>query len=138
MVLTAIEEHLRTPKAESQDVPKSLHIEHIMPQAWQRHWPMPAGTDGTDAEDGIVTRDRAIHTIGNLTLVNGRLNPSLSNAAWESKRRALADHSVLFLNKRLINNGPEVWDEQVIEERARWLHAQAIKVWPHANSFIAA
>ena len=135
MVLTGIEEHLRTPKAESQEAPKDLHIEHIMPQAWHEHWPLPTGTDGVDA---IAKRDRAVavHTIGNLTLVNGRLNPSLSNAPWNKKRRALAEHSVMFLNKRLVNDGPETWDEQAIEARAKWLHARAVEVWPHAGDFV--
>ena len=131
MVLTGIEEHLRTPKAESPVVPKDLHIEHVMPQAWLEHWPLPALGDGGEA---IANRNRVIHTIGNLTLVNGRLNPALSNGAWSEKRRALAEHSVMFLNKRLVNDGPEVWDEHAIEDRARWLHERAAEVWPHADS----
>ena len=106
-----------------------------MPQAWHQNWPLPQGADDDEA---IVNRDRAVHTIGNLTLVNGRLNASLSNAAWDSKRKALADHSVMFLNKRLVNDGPEVWDEQVIEKRAKWLHERAVEVWPYADGFDAA
>lgn len=43
-----------------------------------------------DDDDEIAKRDRAIHTIGNLTLVNGRLNPALSNAPWENKVETLA------------------------------------------------
>ena len=124
MVLTGIEEHLRTPKAESSDAPKDLHIEHIMPQAWHEHWPL---RPGADAGEATANRNRAVHSIGNLTLVNGRLNPSLSNASWNRKRKALACHSVMFLNKRLVNDGPESWDEQVIEDRAKWLHARAVE-----------
>ena len=131
MVLTGIEEHLRTPKAESPDVPKDLHIEHVMPEAWHEHWPLAAVGDGGEA---TANRNRAVHKIGNLTLVNGRLNPSLSNAAWNKKRKALAEHSVMFLNKRLVNDGPEIWDEHAIEDRARWLHERAVEVWPHADS----
>ena len=135
MVLTGIEERLRTAKAESQEVPKNLHIEHIMPQAWHQYWFLPEGVDDHEA---IRARDRAVHTIGNLTLVNGHLNPALSNAAWASKRRALAEHSVLFLNKRLVNDGPGTWGEHEIEKRARWLHERAVQVWPHADGFNAA
>ena len=134
MVLTGIEENLRTPKAESPEAPKGLHIEHIMPQAWREHWPLPADADPVE---GAANRNRAVHTIGNLTLVNGRLNPSLSNAPWPKKRKGLAEHSVMFLNKRLVNDGPEAWDEHAIEDRARWLHERAIEVWPHADGFAA-
>ena len=74
------------------------------------------------------------HTIGNLTLVNGRLNPSLSNGPWENKRETLGDHSVLFLNKGLVRNGPDVWDEAAIEARRKWLHKRVVKVWPHADN----
>ena len=132
MVLTGIEEHLRTPKAESPEAPKDLHIEHIMPQAWYVHWPLPVDADGVEA---TANRNRAVHTIGNLTLVNGRLNPSLSNAPWNKKRKALAEHSVMFLNKRLVNDGLEIWDEQAIQDRAKWLHGRAVQVWPHADGF---
>ena len=131
MVLAGIEEELRTNKAESREVPGNLHIEHVMPQAWHLNWPLPDDVAG-DGET-VAKRDRAIHTIGNLTLVNSRLNLSLSNAPWGSKRKTLADHSVLFLNKRLVNEGPEVWDETAIERRAKWLHEQAVKVWPHRS-----
>ena len=129
MVLVGIEEELRTNKAESREVLDNLHIEHVMPQAWHSNWPLPDDVAG-DGE-AVAERDRAIHTIGNLTLVNGRLNSSLSNAPWDSKRETLADHSVLFLNKWLVNEGPEVWDETAIEKRAKWLHERAVKIWPH-------
>ena len=130
MVLAGIEEELRTNKAESGEAPGDLHVEHVMPRAWRENYPLPdlAGGDGTAADK----RDRAIHTIGNLTLVNRRLNSSLSNAPWDSKREALADHSVLYLNKTLVREGPDVWDETAIEKRAEWLHGRAVKVWPHA------
>lgn len=132
MVLEAIEERLRTNMAESRQVPSNLHIEHIMPQSWYENWPL--GVDaGEKDEDATVYRNRAIHTIGNLTLVNMQLNSSLSNAPWERKRRALADHSTLHLNKRLVNDGPAEWNEGAIEDRARWLHRTAVEIWPHGS-----
>ena len=133
MVLEGIEAELRTNKAESGEVPGSLHIEHVMPQTWHPNWSLPAEVAAD--EEVVADRDRAVHTIGNLTLVNGRLNSSLSNAPWAHKRVTLADHSVLFLNKHLVNEGPGVWDEAAIEKRADWLHTQAVKIWPHACAF---
>ena len=133
MVLSAIEEQSRTAKAEMEKIPNNLHIEHIMPQSWYQNWPLPY--DAEDNEEASQNRERAIHTIGNLTLVNGSLNSTLSNAPWHRKREALADHSVLFLNKRLVNEGPETWNEEAIERRAKWLHEKAAKIWPHADDF---
>ena len=131
IVLEGIEEQVRTNWAESGEVPSRLSIEHVMPQAWHSNWPLP--DDVPDYEEAIANRDRAIHTIGNLTLVNGSLNSSLSNAPWNTKKDALADHSVLFLNKRLVNRGPDVWDETAIKKRAKWLYKQAVKVWPRST-----
>ena len=133
MVLEGIEEKLRTNKSESRRVPDKLPIEHVMPQSWFAHWPLPDDGDIGDNEDAVARRERAIHTIGNLTLVNGRLNSSLSNAPWDRKRETLADHSVLFLNKQLVNDGPDTWDEAAIERRAERLHALAVEVWPHSS-----
>lgn len=129
MVLEAIEGQLRTNKAESQEVPKGLHIEHIMPQKWHDNWPLA----GEASEEARAERDRTVHSIGNLTLVNNRLNAALSNAPWGEKRTTLDAHSVLHLNRRLVSKGPDVWDEAAIEKRARWLHKQAVRVWPQSN-----
>ena len=131
VVLEGVEEELRTNKAETHSAPRGLTIEHTMPQQWRRHWPLMAEVENEVEQS--ENRDRVIHTIGNLTLVNSRLNPTLSNAPWESKRGTLQDHSTLFLNKDLLHNAPDVWDESAIEERAKRLCQAATKVWPHAN-----
>ena len=131
MLLEGVEQELRTNKAESTVVPAGLQIEHVMPQAWHENWPL--AEDINDRQDATENRNQLIHTIGNLTLVNDRLNPALSNAPWRDKRKALARHSVLYLNKSLVNEGPEHWDEAVIEERSKWLHKRAIRIWPHAD-----
>ena len=128
MVLAGIEEQLRTSKAEVQKVPSGIQIEHIMPQGWREYWPLP---DTDDKVEAFERRERMIHTIGNLTLVNGKLNSALSNAAWDEKRSELSNHSVLFLNKSLVNEGPEVWDESEIAKRAESLHRAAVQAWPY-------
>lgn len=130
MLLMGIEEKLRTEKAETQEVPHNLQIEHIMPQAWRANWALPED----DNREAALERDRVIHTIGNLTLVNGRLNTALSNGPWDCKRKALDDHSVLFLNRRLVKKAPQIWDEAAIEKRAKWLFKRAVEIWPHPDT----
>lgn len=132
LILQGIEGELRARSmAETQTVPGGLSIEHIMPQAWQRHWPLPGDTAD---EERSRSRNRLIQSIGNLTLVTQRLNSALSNAPWEQKRETLAQHSTLFLNKILLDNAPAVWDEAAIAGRAERLHQAAVRVWPHANA----
>ena len=121
--------------AESQAAPRGLTIEHIMPQKWQANWPLPA--DATDVKGVMEKRDRRaqiVHSIGNLTLVNERLNASLSNAAWEHKQKTLGRYTVLYLNKKLLEEAPDVWDEETISDRARMLSRSAARVWPSAES----
>ena len=131
VVLEGIEAGLRTNRAESQLVPRNLTIEHIMPQHWRENWPLPEGLEDETRAGGH--RDRLIHSMGNLTLVTHGLNAVLSNAPWAEKRQTLNGHSVLFLNKFLLDNAPLVWDESSIVERSRLLCQAAIEVWPHVD-----
>ena len=131
MVLEGLEDFLRSPKTEGPVPRGSLTIEHVMPQAWREHWPLGADPDSTAAS----ARDRLVQTIGNLTLVTARLNPALSNSAWVQpgdacKRKGLADHSVLQLNKKLLEAAPTVWDEATIQARSLELASLAAATWP--------
>ena len=131
LVLEGIEEELRTDKVEVKAVPRNLTIEHIMPQGWREHWPLPSQVD--DTAKASSERNQMIHTIGNLTLVNRRLNPALSNSPWSDKRTTIEEHSVLFLNKNLLSDADEIWDEAAIESRSQRLFQEAVKVWPYAD-----
>ena len=135
IVLEGIEEGLRmSPKTDDQQVPKNLTIEHIMPQKWENHWDPPPPTDTPgEAED---RRKRIIHTIGNLTLVNEKLNPFLSDKPWLEKRKGMEEHTTLVLNRDLLSGASkagDVWNEETITERARHLATVAAEVWPHAD-----
>jgi hypothetical protein len=129
MVLEAIEDTTRGPLAEEAHVARgSLTIEHLMPQAWSEHWPLEPATDGVQAE---LDRERLIHSLGNLTLVNRRLNPKLSNAPWMEKRTTLAEHTVLHLNKQLLNTYRDAdWAEGTIRERGAALAGTVMRIWP--------
>ena len=137
IVLEGIEERLRSDKAESQDAPRNLTIEHVMPRGWRQRWEYPyKDVEGLEHEEKLEIerkRDNIIHTIGNLTLVNRRLNPTLSNAPWEEKQATLDEHSTLFLNKDLRSNAPEIWNECEIAERSQRLGRIVAEVWPHGD-----
>ncbi len=133
LVLEGIESDLRTRMAESQTVERTLTIEHIMPQQWRENWKLLS--DIEDVDKAKIDRDNLIHSMGNLTLVNGRLNSSLSNASWEDKRAALDKHGMFFLNKNLVSEAPDVWNETTIEQRALALCESAARVWPSSEMF---
>jgi hypothetical protein len=125
MVLAALENDLRQEKAEPIDVPPSLWVEHVLPQKWRDHWPVPV-----DDSPAIQRREARVHRLGNLTLVTKQLNPSMSNAAWQKKRPELNKHSVLLLNSRLVAEHAEVWDEDTIDARGEDLLGRILRMWP--------
>lgn len=133
MILEALEDDLRTPKSEEGRVTrKKLTIEHLMPQKWHEHWPISPGDDWLDR---VAVRDRTLNSIGNLTLVNKRLNPAMSNGPWDKKRVALNEHSVLYLNKEILRDWdvPD-WNEDTIRDRSQQLAGRIARLWPRGDA----
>ncbi len=131
LVLEAIEERHRRKgeyMMEETQVPKNLTIEHVLPQSWARHWPLPGEID---EHEEYQERNRLVHTIGNLTLVNSRLNPVLSNAPWKEKQATLKEHSILRLNHQLVTRyAAEPWTEKTIVSRSLQMAKIVAEVWP--------
>ena len=125
MLLEAMEKSYIDPMSEEVELKGTLTIEHIMPQSWGRNWPLPSDQDPEKAE---ISRNQLIHTIGNLTLLTKKLNPSLSNAEWHKKRGGIKDHSILSLNKKLLDF--DDWNEDEIIKRGERLFKEARKIWP--------
>ena len=124
MLLRSLEDALRGPKHDPVPIPKTLHIEHLMPQNWRSKWPL-----SVDAlPEAEADRDAALHRIGNLTLVTDKLNASLSDGSWEVKRPALHKHGLMSLNAELSTH--PAWDEAAIRTRGNTLFNQALKIWP--------
>ena len=130
MVLEAIESHIRSDKTEVMSQVQ-LTREHIMPESWQRNWPLP---DGISGDEAINARDQAIKELGNLTLVTGKLNSSLSNAPWHQKMETLKKHTTLRLNWELLEDPPGIWNEETVRERSGHLANVATEIWPFANN----
>ena len=120
---------------ESTQLPSAaLHVEHVLPVAWETHWPSPGD------ENAVLLRNHLLHNIGNLTLLTAKLNPSLSNSGFAVKRPEITK-SLLALNAHF--QGPiftvaePVWDETRIRERAQALFAVAVRIWPFGVSISA-
>ena len=125
VVLEALELALHAEKSEQVRIESKLTIEHVMPQQWTDHWPLP---NDTLSEAPKQRRNRLIHTFGNLTLVTGKLNPLMSNSSWDTKKKALSEHGAFTLNRKLC--GLNAWDDAAIEDRARELFNLAKTIWP--------
>ncbi len=130
MILEALENELRTDHSEEKFRPSSkVTIEHLIPQSWTPlAWPL----DDPDDAKIVARREGVLHSIGNLTLVNDKLNPTLSNGAWKKKRAALDEHSVLRLNREVLAvDAP--WSDERAVSRGRTLATRLVKIWPGAK-----
>lgn len=130
LLLRAAEARLHTPKTEKVSWPDKLTIEHVIPQTWEDTWPL-VDPDDQDAQD---RRRRALHKLGNLTLVTSSLNPSLGNDPWAMKRGEIGHHSALRLNANLVRDHPETFDEEAIDARSSALCDLLIAEWPGPDS----
>lgn len=130
-ILAAIEQHLRDAWTEPLGDTSNLTLEHIMPQNWEEHWPIPQGGASL-----VRDRDNAIKSIGNLTLITQKLNSSTRNLPWKEKRTKLEAFSTLTLNQRLLKDAPPDWNEDAINVRSRMLSNVATQVWPGPEAFL--
>jgi hypothetical protein len=133
MVLESVEDHWRgwiagSVSAAGMRIRRASYVlEHLMPQSWARHWPLPQGLAESD-------RDARIHRLGNLTLLTSKLNGSVSNGAWlgeSGKASHFQEKDVVLLNSRLLKEYASVqWDERGIDERTTRIIDSILEIWP--------
>jgi len=130
-VLEALDAALGNAGSEADEQPTALAIEHILPQKWDEHWPVPKALQKNPQGKQAFTeqRDRLKHTLGNLTLVAGSLSPALSRSAWGVKKPELLRCSQPNLSRAL--HDVEAWSEQEILARGQTLAEVACVLWPY-------
>lgn len=134
-ILEAIEMAKRSKRNEDITINSTLTIEHIMPQQWEKNWPLSEFNqmDDTERERDIdymmrkSERASTINRLGNLTLLTHALNSSVSNGAYSVKMPALRSHSSLALNRELY--AFDDWNEASITSRGLELFGIAKQLW---------
>lgn len=103
-------------------------LEHLMPRSWKENWPLPEGVTEDERED-------AIWCLGNLAMLPSKLNTSISNASWQTKKDGKGKnlgivHYAADIETLANVITQPVWNETAISERADWIAANALKIWP--------
>lgn len=105
-------------------------LEHVLPKKWRNKWDREHNLD----EKKIEERNRILGTLGNLTIITGKLNSSIRDSDWPTKKEGSGRNKGLneyaqgieifsqYLQK-------DKWDEDTIKERAKDLSDHALKVW---------
>jgi hypothetical protein len=90
-----------------------VHVEHIYPQT-------PAGQKW-------LNHATIINRLGNLTLLGKRLNASIKNANFATKKRDGYGGTDILMTKDLLAR--EVWDTTAINERQSELSKWVFDIW---------
>ena len=137
-------------------LPDTMSLEHLMPQKWQEYWPvsLPPVVDAEtgvplDRPDVAELRTKAVYEIGNMALVNQKLNTSIRNHTMREKvlgngnnKPGIGALSDMLYTKdvvTLVNENNYLWNEKTIRDRTNELTEEFLSVWgvgdmPHAVS----
>ena len=136
-LLRALEYAARGTKQGSQHVPTNLTVEHVMPQSWDK---VPAYQVADMSDAARQARQFALHGFGNLTLLTGALNSSVSNGPFADGedgqggvvlgKRSLLGQSALLLNTTWFHRSDmQQWDEAAMRARGQALQRAALLLW---------
>lgn len=102
---------------------KKLHLEHIAPQSASDHW---LESTFESAKNEYQNYDTLIGAIGNLTLLDSRLNLQSSNNPFDQKKIEY-EKSTLAVARDLC--GLANWNKSMIELRTKWLVEMFELIW---------
>lgn len=132
------------PKYDTKTLQFNYQLEHIMPQKWEANW---SNVDYVDEQGNILQKNddnksrryEKVYSLGNMTLLNGRLNASISNNNFQKKmegdgkKKGVIKYSSLSVTKddlvESIYNKGKQWNEQVIHERENYLGNEVVELW---------
>jgi len=108
---------------------KHYTLEHLMPKKWRNYW-------GKLPPEQARIRDETLRKLGNLSLLSSKLNTSIRDADWATKKVGRGrshglDRYASGLETLAEDLALPVWDEATIRARGDRLAKQALIVWPH-------
>ncbi|MBK8953934.1 MAG: DUF262 domain-containing protein [Saprospiraceae bacterium] len=129
-ILYFIESKIRNRRLQSTQLLglNKYSLEHLMPKKWENNWGKLSNNEDR------IKRNRKLLTLGNLTIITQALNSTIRDANWTVKRKGKKDKKGLSnysagletMNDYLLY---DEWNEQAIEQRAKFLYDNAKEIW---------
>lgn len=118
-------------------------LEHIMPQKWEENWSdvpyVNAKGEKIDEVEGKVNRQKMVYSIGNMTLLTGKLNTSIQNNKFKVKMegspkrkgvKAYAELSITSIDiVENVYNAHKEWNEYQCLQRQVALTKEVLDIW---------
>lgn len=117
-LLRSIEGHVSPTAEVAVAGPSRVHVEHIYPQR-------PANEHKWQSHKEFVGR------LGNLTLLDKRLNEAIKNATFADKKQQAYGTSRLEITRGLLQY-PDDWSPELVTDRQLNMMASAEALWPHS------
>ena len=107
---------------------ESYTLEHLLPKKWKETWEQPADPEV------VKETDEALYTFGNLAIIPGALNTSISNAPWQTKLNGKGNKDGLLKHASghvTLDDclSKDSWDLSCIRYRAQALFEYIIHIW---------
>lgn len=116
VILRSIEYKLRNTEELIIATPERVHLEHVYPQK-----PLAA--------DRLANHDEYVGRLGNLTLLDRRLNQEAQNSNFPTKKAQFYAQSEIYLTRELLTK--DAWTPADIDARQQRLGELAVQIWPH-------
>jgi len=112
---------------------QKVNVEHIAPQSASDFWFASLGLDPNDQNANVLYKEM-ISRLGNLTLLEYKLNQSIRNGPWEQKRNGIPgkqdkSYADTVLKVAIDVRNQELWTDKQIENRTNWLIETFLKIW---------
>jgi len=93
-----------------------LTWEHILPVKYEEFWP-----DFSDPENYVKR-------LGNMTILKRKLNSTIKNKDFATKKEQAYESSALEINVQTVNSEDE-WTPEIINERQKKFAEKAVEIW---------
>ena len=115
---------------------QKVNIEHVAPQTPSDFWYHELGLNPSDPGSAVAYKELTTK-IGNLVLLEYKLNSAIKNAEWEIKRYGVPgqqdkSYAVTVLKVAIDVRDVDRWTVHAIEARTEWISQSFIDTWTYS------